>query len=185
MTLRLAGWPAPLVPLQILWLNIVSDTFPAIALAFEPPEPDLMRRPPRSPQAAILSTRMVRLTTGYAVLIASCALAAAWWGMHRRADEPAYVTTLAFMTLAFAQVFHLGNARSTEPVIRPARMVANGYALDAVAVVLTLQLLAAFWAPLARTLGVVPLGWHDWLIVGTLGVLPGVAGQIVNAFRNS
>ena len=181
----LAGWPAPLVPLQILWLNIVTDTFPAIALAFEPPEPDLMRRPPRSPQAAILSTRMVRLTTGYAVLIASCALAAAWWGMHSHPDEPAYVTTLAFMTLAFAQVFHLGNARSAEPVIRPARIVANRYALGAVAVVLTLQMLAGFWAPLAHTLGVVPLGWHDWLIVGALGVLPGVAGQVVNAFRTS
>jgi Ca2+-transporting ATPase len=180
----LAGWPAPLVPLQILWLNLVTDTFPAIALAFEPPEPDLMRRPPRSPQAAILSARMVRLTTGYAVLIASCALAAAWWGMHARPDEPAYATTMAFMTLAFAQVFHLGNARSAGPVIRPARIVANRYALGAVALVLALQMLAAFWAPLSRTLGVAPLAWRDWLIVGALGVLPGVAGQIVNAFRN-
>jgi Ca2+-transporting ATPase len=179
----LAGWPAPLVPLQILWLNIVTDTFPAIALAFEPAEPNLMRRPPRSPQAAILSARMVRLTTGYAVLIACCALAAAWWGTHSRPDQPAYATTLAFMTLAFAQVFHLGNARSAEPVIRPARMVANRYALGAVAVVLTLQMLAAFWTPLARTLGVVPLGWPEWLLVGALGVLPGVAGQIVNTFR--
>jgi Ca2+-transporting ATPase len=181
----LAGWPAPLVPLQILWLNIVTDTFPAIALAFEPPEPDLMRRPPRSPQAAILSARMVHLTTGYAVLIAFCALGAAWWGMQSRPDEPSYAATLAFMTLAFAQLFHLGNARSAEPVIRPARMVANRYALGAVAVVLTLQMVAAFWAPLARTLEVVPLGWHDWLVVGALGVLPGVAGQIINAVRTS
>jgi P-type Ca2+ transporter type 2C len=181
----LVGWPTPVLPLQILWLNIVTDTFPAIALAFEPPEPDLMRRPPRSPQAAILSARMVRLTSGYAVLIACCALAAAWWGTHSRPDEPAYATTLAFMTLAFAQVFHLGNARSAEPVVRPARIVANRYALGAVALVLILQMLAATWAPLAQTLGVVPLGWHDWLVVGALGVLPGVAGQIINAFRPS
>jgi len=181
----LAGWPAPLVPLQILWLNIVTDTFPAIALAFEPPEPDLMRRPPRSPQAAILSAKMVRLTTGYAVLIASCALAAAWWGMHSRPGEPAYATTLAFMTLAFAQLFHLGNARSAEPVIRPSRIVANPYALGAVALVLALQLIAASWAPLAHTLGVAPLGWNDWLLVGALGVVPGLAGQIVHALRGA
>jgi Ca2+-transporting ATPase len=180
----LAGWPAPLLPLQILWLNIITDTFPALALAFEPPERDLMRRPPRSPQAAILSAKMVRLTTGYAVLIAVCALAAAWWGMRARPDMPAYATTLAFMTLAFAQVFHLGNARSAEPVIRPTRIVANRYALGAVALVLALQMIAAFWTPLAQALGVAPLGWHDWLIVGALGLLPGVAGQIVNAFRN-
>lgn len=181
----LAGWPAPLVPLQILWLNIVTDTFPAIALAFEPPEPDLMRRPPRSPQAAILSARMVRLTTGYAVVIAACALAAAWWGMRVRPDMPAYATTLAFMTLAFAQLFHLGNARSAEPVIRPSRIVANPYALGAVALVLALQLIAASWAPLAHTLGVAPLGWNDWLLVGALGVVPGLAGQIVHALRSA
>lgn len=179
----LAGWPVPLLPLQILWLNMITDTFPALALAFEPPEPDLMRRPPRSPRSAILSAGMARWATGYAVLIATCALAAAGWGMRARPDVPAYATTLAFMTLAFAQLFHLGNARSAEPVIRPSRVVANPYALGAVALVLALQMIVAFWAPLGRTLGVVPLGWHDWLIVGALGVIPGVAGQIVNAFR--
>lgn len=136
-----------------------------------------MRRPPRSPQSAILSASIVRLTTGYAALIALCALAAAWWGMHSRPDEPAFVTALAFMTLAFAQVFHLGNARSAEPVIRPVRLVANRYALGAVAVVLSPQMLAVFWAPLARTLGVAPLGWPDWLIVAALGVPPGLSAK--------
>ncbi len=181
----LAGWPAPLLPLQILWLNIITDTFPALALAFEPPEPDLMRRPPRSPRSAILSGGMVRLTSGYAVLIAACALAAAWWGMRAHPASPAHATTLAFMTLAFAQVFHLGNARSAEPVLRPTRIVANRYALGAVALVLVLQMIAASWAPLARTLGVVALGWRDWLIIGALGVLPGLVGQIVHARRGA
>jgi len=178
-----AGWPAPLLPLQILWLNIVTDTFPAIALAFEPPEPDLMRRPPRSPRAAILSAGMVRLTAGYAVLIAICTLAAAWWGMRAAPGVPAYPTTLAFMTLAVAQVFHLGNARSQDPVVRPARIVANPYALAAAGFVLTVQVIAAQWAPLAGILGTVPLGWRDWLLVGALGVVPGVVGQIAGAFR--
>ena len=180
----LAGWPAPLLPLQILWLNIVTDTFPALALAFEPAEPDLMRRPPRSPRAAILSAGMVRMTAGYALLIALCTLAAAWWGM-RGSAAPGYATTLAFMTLAVAQVFHLGNARSEAPVLRPARAVANPYALVAVALVLLLQIIAVQWAPLATVLGAVPLGWRDWLIVGALGVIPGVAGQILNAFRGA
>jgi Ca2+-transporting ATPase len=179
----LAGWPAPLLPLQILWLNIITDTFPALALAFEPPEPDLMRRPPRSPRSAILSAGMVRRAAGYAALIALCTLTAAWWGMRAAPAVPAYATTLAFMTLAVAQVFHLGNARSERPVIRPARIVANIYALTAVVFVLLLQMIAAHWPPLAGILGTVPLGWRDWLIVGALGVLPGVAGQIANAFR--
>lgn len=179
----LAGWPLPLLPLQILWLNIVTDTFPALALAFEPPEPGLMHRPPRAPQAAILSAGMVRSTIGYAVLIALCTLGAAWWGMRGAPAGSAYATTLAFMTLAVAQIFHLGNARSEGPVMRPARIVANRYALAAVGFVLAVQVIAAQWAPLAKILGTVPLGWGDWLLVGALGVIPGVAGQIASGFR--
>jgi len=180
----LAGWPAPLLPLQILWLNIITDTFPALALAFEPPEPDVMRRPPRSPRSAILSAGMARLTIGYALLIAASALAATWWGMRAHPATPGYAATLAFMTLAFAQVFHLGNARSAESVLRPTRIVANRYALGAVALVLVLQTIAVSWAPLARILGLAALGSRDWLVVGALGVLPGVAGQIAHALRS-
>jgi hypothetical protein len=69
--------------------------------------------------------------------------------------------------------------------VRPARIVANVYALAAVAFVLFLQVCATQWAPLAGLLGTVPLGWRDWLVVGVLGVVPGVVGQIVNAFRGT
>ncbi len=174
----LAGWPTPLLPLQILWLNIVTDTFPALSLAFEPAEPELMRRPPRSPRAAILSGAMMRTTAAYATLIALSTLVATWWGMRSRPDLPAYAMTLAFMTLAVAQVFHLGNARSKTRVIRPARIIANRYALAAVALVLVMQAFVAYWPPAASLLGVVPLAWHDWLIVGTLGLVPALAGQL-------
>jgi Ca2+-transporting ATPase len=174
----LAGWPAPLLPLQVLWLNIVTDTFPAIALAFEPGEPNVMRRPPVSPQAAILSGSMARMTTGYAGLIALATLAAAWWARHTYPDLPAHPTTVAFMTLAVTQALHLGNARSREPVLAPRRIVANGFALAAVALVLAAQVAAAHWAPLASVLGTVPLGWRDWLVVAAFGAVPALVGQI-------
>jgi Ca2+-transporting ATPase len=177
----LAGWPAPLLPLQILWLNIVTDTFPALALAFEPAEEDLMRRPPRAPTAAILSVGMARVTVGYAALIALATLAAAWWGMRTGAPDPRHVTTLAFMTLAVAQLFHLGNARSHGPVMAPARAVANRHALAAVALVLFLQTVVVQWQPLADVLGVVSLSAEDWLVVGAAGLMPAVIGQISRA----
>jgi len=173
----LAGWPAPLLPIQILWLNIVTDTFPALALAFEPGERDVMRRPPVSPQAAILSASMARMTTGYAALIALVTLAAAWWTRHTYPDLPAHATTVTFMTLAVTQTLHLGNARSREPVLAPSRIVANGFALGAVVLVLGAQLAAAHWAPLAAVLGTVPLGWRDWLVVAAFGAVPALIGQ--------
>lgn len=178
----LAGWAAPLSPLQILWLNLVTDTFPALALAFEPAEPNLMRRPPRSPRAAILSAPMVRDTAGYAVLIASCTLAAAWWGMHAGAG-PARVGTLAFMTLAVAQVLHLGNARSRNPVLHPSRITANRLALVALGVTLLLQILAVQWLPLSRTLGTSTLAASDWLVIAVLGGAPAVVGQLIRALH--
>jgi Ca2+-transporting ATPase len=174
----LAGWPSPLLPLQILWLNIVTDTFPALSLAFEPAEPELMRRPPRSPRAAILSASMMRTTAAYATLIALSTLVATWWGMRSRPDMPAYAMTLAFMTLAFAQLFHLGNARSQTSVIRPDRIIANRYALAAVAMVCLMQALVAYWPPAASLLDVVPLAWQDWLIVGGLGLVTALVGQL-------
>ena len=86
----LAGHPSPLLPLQILWLNLLTDTFPALALAVEPAEPDVMRHPPRDPREAILSPGTLRSATGYAVLIAGAALAAFAWGLKaRRVPAPA------------------------------------------------------------------------------------------------
>jgi Ca2+-transporting ATPase len=135
----LAGAPAVLLPLQILWLNLLTDTLPALALAAEPGEPGIMRQPPRDPRAGILSGRAIRATVGYAALIASVSLAAYVWG--NRAGGPALGSTMTFMTLALAQIFHLGNARSVGPVLRPRAVVRNRFALGAVALAVGLQLL--------------------------------------------
>jgi magnesium-transporting ATPase (P-type) len=161
----LAGWPAPLLPLQILWLNIVTDTFPALALAFEPAEPDLMRRPPRSPRAAILSAGMVRSTAGYAMLIALCTRGGVV-GDAGGPRDPRVCHDTAFMTLAVAQIFHLGNA---QPGTGRAAGADRGKRLCA-----RRRRARAYspgergaLAPLAGMLSTV-LGGREWLIVGGL-----------------
>jgi Ca2+-transporting ATPase len=168
--------PLPLLPLQILWLNLVTDTFPALALAMEPAEPGVMQRPPRDPDEAILSRRFVRAMTFYAALITLATLAAYVWGL--RSGDAARAMTMAFMTLALAQLFHLGNARSRGPVLTPRRAMANPWAVGAVALVLSLQVAAVYWVPLAGVLRTVPLPPSDWLIVLGLAAIPAVIGQI-------
>lgn len=170
-----AGLPLPLLPLQILWLNLVTDTFPALALAVEPGEPDVLSRPPRDPDQAILSSRFVRSIAFYAILITAATLAAFAVGL--RTGTPERAITLSFLTLALAQAFHLGNARSPGHVIAPKRAVANRYALGAVVLVVALQLLALYYAPLASVLRVVPIGFRDWLIVLPLAAAPATIGQ--------
>jgi Ca2+-transporting ATPase len=167
----LLGWPAPLAPLQILWLNLVTDTFPALALALEPGEPDLMRRAPADPRAPILPAPLARAVAGYAGLIAGVTLAALAWGG----------ATVAFLTLGVAQILHLGNARSFARVATRARALSNRFALAAAAFTLGLQVLAVSWSPLAGVLGVEPIGAADWSVVLLLGAVPAIAGQLVRS----
>jgi Ca2+-transporting ATPase len=176
-----AGLPLPLLPLQILWLNLVTDTFPALALALEPAEPGIMQRRPRHPDASILSRDFVRAMAFYAGLITLATLAAYVWGLGT--GDAARAVTIAFMTLGLAQLFHLGNARARGPVLSFRRATANPWALAAVPLVIALQLLAVYWQPLADVLRTVPLSPGDWLVVFGLSAIPAVVGQAASAIR--
>jgi len=181
----LAGFPAPLLPLQILWLNLLTDTFPALALAVEPGEPGVMRSPPRDPSVAILPAGMIGVTVGYALVIALAALGAFAWGLEGADGSPGRATTMAFMALAFGQISHLGNARSSDPVVHPGAALANPAALIAALLAIALQLSAAFVPALALVLRLTPLSETDWAVVAALGALPGVVGQAVKLVRRS
>jgi Ca2+-transporting ATPase len=86
---------------------------------------------------------------------------------------------MAFNTLAMAQIFHLGNARSGSPVLAPRRAAANGYALAAVALSVSLQVLVVQYAPLSAVLSLTPLTLADWATAVALGAAAGVVGQII------
>jgi Ca2+-transporting ATPase len=176
-----AGFPPPLLPLQILWLNLLTDTVPALALAVEPAEADIMRQPPRNPREAILSSQLARSIIGYALLISLCTLGAFSWGLARKPLSLAHASTLGFMTLAFAQILHLGNARSASPVMAPARALSNRYALAAVLVTFGLQVMAVRLDPLAQVLGLSRLSGTDWLVVLGLALVPAAVGQAIKA----
>jgi Ca2+-transporting ATPase len=180
-TTSLLGLPVPLSPLQLLWLNIVTDTFPALSLALEPAEPDIMLRPPRDPQEAILARPFVARIALYAAIIAAVTLAAFLYALRSDpgSDGTARAITFAFMTLAFAQLFHLGNARSRMPVLGRSAVVGNRWALGAVALVVALQLAAVYITPLARLLRLVPLSPADWLVILPLSLVPAVLGQLI------
>jgi len=172
----LSNLPVPLLPLQILWINLVTDTLPALALAMEPGDQDIMRRPPRDPQDAILSRALVRQVVLYAALITASTLGAFLWAL---AVNPAQATTMSFMTLALAQVFHLGNARSDGAVLKPRLAFRNLYAVGALGVTFALQLVAVEVAGLASVLRLTPLGLREWVIVLLLAAATALVGQAI------
>jgi Ca2+-transporting ATPase len=177
-----AGLPLPLAPIQVLWLNLVTDSVPALALALEPGQADLMRQPPRRPTDTIVSRSFMRGIAGYALLIAAPVLAAIAWqtaiGM-----EYTRAITINFAALGLAQLLHLGNARDEEPVLSWRRAVANRAALAALGVG-ALSIIVAVQIPaLAHLLHLVPLDAGDWLLVGGLALVPAVVGQALKVVR--
>ena len=173
----IAGLPLPLLPLQILWLNLVTDTFPALALALEPADARIMDQPPNDPRAALLSRRMLTSIGFYGALITAATLGAFVWALSD-GDEGRAVT-ISFVTLSLAQIFHLGTARSAGPVVSTSAIVRNPYALGAVALTLGLQVLAVHYAPLASLLGTRALGRDEWLAAVAFGIMPAVVGQAI------
>lgn len=177
-----AGWPLPLAPIQVLWLNLVTDSVPALALALEPARGDLMHQPPRRPSEGILSRAFLRGIGLYAVLIALPVLAAIVWQTIANVPYERAIT-VNFAVLGLAQLFHLGNARDENPVLSWRRAVANRAALAAL-VVGVLSMLAVVEIPaLARLLRLVPLDATDWMVIGGLALIPAVVGQTVKAAR--
>ena len=179
LSAALAGLPMPLLPLQILWLNMVTDTFPALALALEPGDANVMNRPPRDPAEALLSRQFLSSVMFYAALITGVTLAAfvlELEGSETRAQ------TVAFMTLALAQLFHLANARSDAPLVGRHHL-SNPYALAALIFSILLQLVAAYFAPIAHVLRVQRLDASDWLLIFALAALPAIVGQGIRFAR--
>ena len=179
----LAGLPMPLLPLQILWLNLVTDVFPALALAVEPPEEDVMSRPPRPPDAAILSRPFLSLVVRYAISITAATLAAFIYSLQGAPDS-ARAVTVAFMTLALSQLFHVFNARSHAQVLFSRRLFQNGWVWSAIALTIALQVMAVHFPPLAGLLHTVPLSRGDWGVVMAASLFPLLFGQIVKTLRS-
>ena len=156
------GWPLPLLPLQILWLNLVTDIFPALALALEPSGAEVMQRPPRSSQAALLSRPFVILILWQAVMLAAIILAGYAWAL-RTYGGGAHARTVALLTLVGVQLGHTFNCRSrTRSAF--ADLFSNPFLWLAAAIVMGLQLLAIYLPPLARVLATTPLTKADFVV---------------------
>ena len=169
------GWPLPLVALQILWLNLITDIFPAFALALEPSAPDVMKRAPRDPQEPLLTLRFVGLIVWQGLLLAAVTLLAFFVGMHWHGTEGEGLrraTTMAFMTLAFAQVFHAFNARSQRRSAFTSRLFTNRWLWAAVVFCLILQAVAVYLPLLQKVLHTVPPSVSDWGVIAACSLMP-------------
>jgi Ca2+-transporting ATPase len=150
----------PLTPLQILWMNLVTDGVPALALALEPGEDGLMERPPAEPGESIfargIGRYILRIGVVFAVIVIGLMLyAASHSGDHWK--------TMVFTTLCLAQMGHALSARSDLPLLQVAPF-SNPWMIWAVVITSGLQLLLLYVPALSRFFGTMPLSGHDLLI---------------------
>ncbi len=180
------GWPLPLGVLQILWLNMITDIFPAMALALEPSAPDVMRRAPRNPKEPLMTRRFAWLIAWQGLLLAACTLVAFrigldWYDGER--DGLRHAVTIAFMTLALAQIFHAFNARSRTRSAFTAGVFSNLWLWAAVLASVSLQAAAVYVPFLRGVLGTVPLAGADWGLIAAASLAPLAVVETVKAVQ--
>jgi Ca2+-transporting ATPase len=177
-----AGWPLPLLPLQILWMNLVTDVFPALALAVEPPSKDVMNRPPRSSHATLLSKRFLILIGWQAAMLAVISLGAYTWALNVYGPG-SHSRTIALFTLVAVQLGHTFNCRSRTRSALDG-LFRNPILWIAAFIVVTLQFVAVYLSPLAAVLGTVQPSATDWIVIVSCGVLPIAIVEVTKvAFR--
>jgi Ca2+-transporting ATPase len=172
-----ASAPLPILPLQILFLNLVTDVFPALALGVGPGDPDVMQRRPRPAKESILTRDHWIAVTAYGVLITAavlCAFAATLLWLE--AGEQAAVT-VSFLTLALAQLWHVFNMRDARAGLLRNDVVRNPWVWGALLLCLMLIAAATFVPLFAGVLGVVPLDGPAWALVIGCSLVPLLVGQ--------
>jgi Ca2+-transporting ATPase len=142
------GLPMPLLPIQILWINLLTDGLPGLALAAEPAERNIMRRPPRPPAESILARGLGLHALLVGLLMAGLALGAQAWYLGQ---DPALWQTMVFTILCFAQLGHVLAIRSEETSLFTLGLASNRPLLGAVLLTAALQL-AVIYVPALNTL---------------------------------
>lgn len=178
--------PAPFLPIQLLWLNLVTDSFPALALGVEKGEAETMLEPPRDPKEPILD-RKVSIT----LIIQSIAITIATLGVYmyalkthgRTGDGLLYSRTMAFTTLIFAELFRSFSSRSIDDTLFKLGFFSNKRLNQAVLFSLFLTLLVLYVPFLEDLFHLVDLNMNDWLIVLGASFIPLVLGEIQKMLR--
>ncbi|WP_202079915.1 calcium-transporting P-type ATPase, PMR1-type [Caldalkalibacillus salinus] len=179
----LAGMPLPLVPIQILWVNLVTDGLPAMALGVDPSEKNVMSIPPRERKESIFARGLGWKICSRGLLIGLATLAAFWLTLQNHPDDLIRAQTIAFATLVMSQLIHVFDCRSEKSIFHR-NPFENKWLILAV-LTSTLMLLGVMYLealqPIFRT---VSLSVQEWIFVLFFAALPSVALAFTHVFNS-
>jgi len=171
--------PLPILPLQILFLNLVTDVFPALALGVGEGSPTIMKYRPRNPKEPILTRSYWLAISGYGMLITISVLGALFLGLTWLKMGKDQAVTISFLTLAFAQLWHVFNMRDSDSCIFRNEITRNPYVWEALALCTGLLISAVYFPGLSKVLKVSNPGVEGWILIIVMSMIPWVIGQIV------
>ena len=176
----LMGMSVPFAPVHLLFINLLTDSLPALAIGMEAADPKLLQERPRNPKEGILTREFMLTILGEGFLIAVVTLSAYYIGL--RTAGTALASTMAFATLTLARLFHGFNCRSKEPLVRIG-LLSNRYSLYAFFAGVILLLLVLIVPGLQGLFEVAPLSVLLFVKIAILSVLPTVTIQLVRICR--
>ncbi|MGP1448603.1 MAG: cation-translocating P-type ATPase, partial [Filifactor alocis] len=178
--------PVPLLPIQLLWLNLVTDSFPALALGVEKGDEDIMNQPPRDPQEPILDKKTSIRIAVQSIAITIATISAYQYGLHHFTEQTLEgARTIAFVTLILAELLRSYSARSESHTVMSIGMFSNR-ALTLGTVFSLFMTLIVVYIPFMRTLfHTVFLGAEEWSRIIPFALIPFIVGETYKLFHKS
>ena len=179
----LLDWPVPLIAIQILWINLVTDGLPALALGMEPPERDIMSRPPRASNESVLTRRRGLLIVYHGLLITAVTLLGFWSVYQGDADQIGRARTIAFAVSAFSQLFFAMGCRSQRFTMPELGLFSNAWLFAAIAASSMLQMCIMMFPPTQRVFGISGHLTWEWVLIFALSLIPVTVVEVVKLFK--
>ncbi len=177
----LSGFPLPILPVQILWVNLIEDGLPDIALAFEPKENDLMEKKPQEKDTPLLNREMKTIIFIIGILTDIILLGLFFW-LWKQGHSLEYIRTMIFCALAVDSLLYVFSCKSLRRNLWHINPFSNKFLVVAVLIGFAMLALAVYLPPFQSLLKTVSLGMYDWLIIFALGIINIVFIEITKWF---
>ncbi|MFO7766727.1 MAG: HAD-IC family P-type ATPase, partial [Pelovirga sp.] len=175
----LVGAPLPLLPLQILYINLIGDVFPALALGMGEARSQIMQAPPRSPEESVLTRRHWLGIGGHTLVFSIAVLGAFAVALVFWEIPPERAVTVSFSSLVLARLWHVFNMRDPASPLLRNEITSNPHIWGAIGIGLGLLLSAIYLPVLSNILGLVVPSQREWVLILAASLVPLAVGQIV------
>jgi Ca2+-transporting ATPase len=188
----LAGWEAPLLATQLLWINLLTDSLPAVALGMDPGDPDVMKEKPRNPKESFFAGGAGLHVVLGGMLIGAITIVAFWYGYYEHGYGPydtsvpedvlEYARTMAFMAIISCQLFYSLALRNSKKSIFTIGVFSNKYLIGAIVLGLLLQLVVIGIPAMQNAFKLQMLDYRGWMMVIALGLVPLIFNEVSKLF---